>query len=71
MVFNLFESDHQLKGIIEYNSDLFEGDSVRIIVEKYSKFLSEIGANPLIHIGEIENRLEQEMNTELDFDFNF
>ncbi|MRX70059.1 amino acid adenylation domain-containing protein [Flavobacterium resistens] len=71
MVFNLFESDHQLKGIIEYNSDLFEGDSIQIIVEKYSKFLSEIAANPLINIGEIENRLVQEMNTELDFDFNF
>ena len=71
MVFNLFESKHQLKGIVDYNSDLFEEDTIQIIVSKFSKILNEIALNPLIKIGEIEGKLEQEINTTLDFDFNF
>jgi surfactin family lipopeptide synthetase A len=71
MVFNLFESKHQLKGIVDYNSDLFEEDTIQIIVSKFSKMLNEIALNPLIKIGEIEDKLEQEINTKLDFDFNF
>jgi amino acid adenylation domain-containing protein len=71
IVFNLFESNHVLKGIVDYNCDLFEGATIEMIVSKFSKILNEISINPLIQIGKIEARLEQEINTILDFDFKF
>lgn len=71
MVFNLFESKHQLKGTIDYNSDLFEEDTIQMIVSEFRKMLNEIVVNPLMKIGEIEDKLEQEIDTTLDFDFNF
>lgn len=71
IVFNLFENEHQLKGIVDYNSDLFEEDTIQIIISKFSKMLNEIANNPLVQLKKIECRLEQEINTTLDFDFNF
>lgn len=71
IVFNLFESEHQLKGTIDYNSDLFEEDTIQMIVSEFGKMLNEIVVNPLRKIGEIDDKLEQEINTTLDFDFNF
>ncbi|MFV8347173.1 amino acid adenylation domain-containing protein [Flavobacterium sp. ZB4P13] len=71
IVFNLFESNHLLKGGVDYNCDLFDEDTIQMIVSKFSEILNEIAINPLIQIGKIEARLEQEMNTALDFDFNF
>ncbi|BFM45582.1 hypothetical protein CFS9_42230 [Flavobacterium sp. CFS9] len=71
MVFNLFESKHQLKGTIDYNSDLFEEDTIHMIVSEFRKMLNEIVVNPLMKIGEIDDKLEQEIDTTLDFDFNF
>ena len=47
IVFNLFESNHQLKGIIDYNSDLFEEATIQMIVLKFSEILNEIVNNPL------------------------
>jgi amino acid adenylation domain-containing protein len=71
IVFNLFESNHQLKGVIDYNSDIFEEDAIQMIVVKFTKILNEIVNNPLIQIGKIEVGLEKKIETELDFDFNF
>jgi amino acid adenylation domain-containing protein len=71
IVFNLFESNHKLKGIIDYNSDLFEEDTIQMIVLKFSEILNEIVNNPLIQIDKIEVGLETKIKTALDFDFNF
>lgn len=71
LVFNLFESKQQLKGIIDYNSDFFEQDTIEIIVLKFIRILNEIILNPEIEINQIDDKLEQEIDTELDFDFNF
>ncbi|UWY30359.1 amino acid adenylation domain-containing protein [Flavobacterium sp. TR2] len=71
VVFNLFESDNRLKGIIEYNCDLFEEDTIEIIALKYNKILNEIVKNPLMKVDLIDARLEFEKSTALDFDFNF
>lgn len=71
LVFNLFEKDNRLKGIIDYNSDLFEEDSIQIIALKYSEILDEIVKNPLLNLDLIDIELETERNATFDFDFNF
>ncbi|WP_428229100.1 amino acid adenylation domain-containing protein [Flavobacterium sp.] len=71
IVFNLFESDNSLKGSIDYNSDLFEENTIQIIALKYCKILNEIKTNRLMKLDLIDDKLEFEKNTLLDFDFNF
>ena len=71
IVFNLFESDSRLKGIIEYNRDLFEEDTIQIIALKYNKILNEIIKDPSMIIDLMDAKLEPEKNTAFDFDFNF
>lgn len=71
IVFNLFENEGKLKGIIDYNNDLFEEDTVRIMVLKFNKILNEILKNPLLKIDLIDDKLEFEKNTSFDFEFNF
>jgi hypothetical protein len=71
IVFNFFESDNRLKGIIDYNCDLFEEDTMQIIALKYGKILNEVIDNPLMKVDLIDAKLEIEKNTAFDFDFNF
>ena len=71
IVFNLFESDNRLKGIIDYNCDLFEENTMQIIALKYIKLLNEIIKNPTIEIDLIDTKLEFEKSAAFDFDFNF
>lgn len=71
MVFNLFESEYKLKGIIDYNSDLFEKDTIRVIALKYGEILNEMVNNPLLKVDFIDAKLAFEKNTTLDFEFNF
>jgi len=71
LVFNLVEKDNKLKGVIDYNADLFEENTIQIIALRYSEILNEIVKNPLLGIDLINSELELENNTALDFDFNF
>ena len=71
VVFNLFESNNQLKGIIDYNADLFAPGTIKMIALKLDKILNEIVANPSISLNKIDEELEMEFNSALDFDFNF
>jgi amino acid adenylation domain-containing protein len=71
LVFNLVEKDNKLNGVIDYNTDLFEENSIQIIALRYSEILNEIVKNPLLCVNLINTELEVESNTALDFDFNF
>jgi surfactin family lipopeptide synthetase A len=71
LVFNLFESGYQLKGIIDYNSDLFEEDTIQRILLKFNKILKEVAVDPIVKLEMIEDSLENEKKVILDFDFNF
>ncbi|WP_281322348.1 amino acid adenylation domain-containing protein [Flavobacterium aestivum] len=71
IVFNLFESDNRLKGVIDYNSDLFEKETIQIIAIKYSNLLTEIIKNPSMTLDSIDIKLEFEKSAAFDFDFNF
>ena len=71
VVFNLFESNNRLKGIIDYNCDLFEEGTIEIIALKYSKLLNEIIKDPSMRIDLMDAKLELEKSTVFDFDFNF
>ncbi|GIQ60769.1 hypothetical protein Flavo103_39050 [Flavobacterium collinsii] len=71
IVFNLFENEGKLKGVIDYNNDLFAEDTVSIMVLRFNKILNEIVKNPLLKIDLIDDKLEFEKNTSLDFEFNF
>ena len=71
LVFNLFESNLKLKGLIEYNVDLFEKDTIEVIISKFIRILEEIALYPDIKLAMIDYRSEQEKNSAFDFDFNF
>ncbi|MBO9586225.1 MAG: amino acid adenylation domain-containing protein [Flavobacterium sp.] len=71
LVFNFIENDHKLKGIIEYNADLFDQDSIHIIALRYSEILHEILKNPLLNMDFNDYEIEVKSKTALDFDFNF
>lgn len=71
IVFNLFESENTLKGIIDYNSDLFDKNTIQVIGASYSTLLNEIVKNPATTLEAIDIRIELEKNTVSDFDFNF
>ena len=71
IVLNLAESDNKLKGIIDYNCDLFDKNTMQTIALKYSMILNEIIDNPLMKIDLIDAKLDIEKNTALDFEFNF
>ncbi|TCN55438.1 amino acid adenylation domain-containing protein [Flavobacterium circumlabens] len=71
MVFNLFESGNSLKGIIDYNRNLFDPDTIQIIAAQYSTLLNEILKNPAARLDSIDNKSELEKSTVSDFDFNF
>jgi surfactin family lipopeptide synthetase A len=71
VVFNLFESNNQLKGIIDYNADLFDPGTIKMIALKLDKILNEIVSNPSVTLNKIDEELQMELNSALDFDFNF
>ncbi|WP_166924900.1 non-ribosomal peptide synthetase [Flavobacterium poyangense] len=71
IVLNLAESDNRLKGVIDYNCDLFDKNTMQTIALKYSMILNEILNNPLTKIDLIDAKLDIEKNTALDFEFNF
>lgn len=71
IVFNLFESKDRLKGIIDYNCDLFEESTIKIIALKYCKLLNEVIKNPSMTVDLMDAKLEFEKSTAFDFDFNF
>lgn len=71
IVFNVFESNGKLKGIIDYNSDLYERETIAIIAQKYSNILRSIGKSSIDKIDLIDVKLDFEKNISFDFDFNF
>jgi hypothetical protein len=71
IVFNLFESEGTLKGIIDYNCDLFHKDTIQLIANKYDTLLNKILKNTSVKLDVIDIKLELEKNTVSDFDFNF
>ncbi|MCD0465159.1 non-ribosomal peptide synthetase [Flavobacterium sp. ENC] len=71
LVFNLYESDDRLKGIIDYNSDLFDKDTLQLLAATYTILLNEIVKNPSVRVEAIEAKIELEKSTVSDFDFNF
>jgi amino acid adenylation domain-containing protein len=71
IVLNLFESDNRIKGIIDYNSNLFKEETIQIIALKYSKLLGEISKSSLIKVDLLDFKLDFEKNTSLDFNFSF
>ncbi|WP_316634060.1 amino acid adenylation domain-containing protein [uncultured Flavobacterium sp.] len=71
LVFNLVEKENKLKGVMDYNADLFEENTIQIIALRYSEILNEIVKNPLLRLDLINSELEVESNTVLDFDFDF
>ncbi len=71
IVFNLFESENGLNGVIEYNSDLFEESTIQIIALKYCKVIDELIRNPSMQINLINIELEVEKSKTMDFEFNF
>ncbi|PAM96247.1 non-ribosomal peptide synthetase [Flavobacterium sp. IR1] len=71
VVFNFFESDDKLKAIVDYNTDLFDENTIEIITQKFSKILEQVISNPSVEIGGIDASLGFEKNTTFDFEFNF
>ncbi|OXG09133.1 amino acid adenylation domain-containing protein [Flavobacterium araucananum] len=71
IVFNVFESNGKLKGIIDYNADLYDPETIAIIAQKYCNLLSQIAQKSVEKIDLIDVKLDFEKNVSFDFDFNF
>ncbi|RUT69549.1 amino acid adenylation domain-containing protein [Flavobacterium cupreum] len=71
LVFNLYESDNRLKGIIDYNCDLYDRDTIQMIAVTYTILFNEIVKNPAARLDSIDTKMELEKSTVPDFDFNF
>ncbi|OMQ08259.1 non-ribosomal peptide synthetase [[Flexibacter] sp. ATCC 35103] len=69
IVINCFENDNKLKGIIDYNSDLFEQSTIDIIASKFCSLLEEISNDPFIKLDLITLKSELEKTISFDFDF--
>jgi amino acid adenylation domain-containing protein len=51
LVLNLWERGHEIRGVLEYNSDLFDRGTVERLVAHYSTLLASIVAQPDAPIG--------------------
>lgn len=71
LVFNWYESDNRLKGIIEYNCDVFDRDTIQLIAATYTILFNEIIKNPAAGLDSIDTKIALEKSTVPDFDFNF
>ncbi|MFH6951136.1 amino acid adenylation domain-containing protein [Flavobacterium sp. FlaQc-51] len=69
IVINCFENDNKLKGIIDYNSDLFELGTIDIIASKFCSLLEEISIDPFRKLDLITLKSELENTISFDFDF--
>ncbi len=73
VVFNVFEQEQELKGLIEFDSDLFDAGFMELLALKYCKILAEIEKEPFVPVAAVDDKLEEETDIPagLDFDFNF
>ncbi|MGX5687216.1 amino acid adenylation domain-containing protein [Chryseobacterium cucumeris] len=71
LVFNLFESDHKLKGTIDYNCNLYKEETIKSIATRYCNLLNEIIKTPEMKICLMDIQSKYRKNTKFDFDFNF
>jgi amino acid adenylation domain-containing protein len=62
LTFTVFDWDNELKGNIEYNSDLFNQDTIARLFNSFEIILNECVENPLIEIGRIPVLTETEKN---------
>ncbi|MEM1394839.1 MAG: condensation domain-containing protein, partial [Cyanobacteria bacterium P01_H01_bin.150] len=73
--FNLLETDRGLTGLVEYNTDIFDSNTITRMVEHYRNLLERIVANPQQRLSELQllNESEQHQllhewnNTEADY----
>ena len=71
LIFNFYESGHNVKGVIDYNCDLYAEDTIESMVVKFIMLLDLVSKNQSLKIGSINLKPEFEKNVVLDFDFNF
>jgi amino acid adenylation domain-containing protein len=72
LTLNLIESKSQLRGVIDYNCDIYSNYIIEKIVREYLKVLKRIINNPLLTIASINSDFDfEEENSLMDFNFNF
>jgi len=60
LVFSLRETSNGLEGSLEYSTDLFEGETVEQMLSHYRNVLSEIAADPDVHIEDVSLLSDEE-----------
>lgn len=71
MLFNLFENDHKLEGIVDYDRSLFDSDTIEIMTLKFQMILNEIVKDSSSQLDLINLHTKLEQDNMLEFDFNF
>jgi len=71
ILFECFENENGLAGIIEYNAALYSKETIEIIYLKWMKVIEIVGQNPAINIDEIDIQLDIEKVEEVKIEFNF
>jgi aspartate racemase len=57
---NFIDLGGELRGVIEYSTDLFEQETIDEMIQRYLNLLQSVVANPLIHLDELEILLPEE-----------
>ncbi len=72
LLFNLNESENRIKGSVDFNSNMFEEETISYIVSAYVNLLNEISRDPQKDVQLLSAYLILENeNSNLNFDFNF
>ncbi|HEU4712855.1 MAG TPA: amino acid adenylation domain-containing protein [Pyrinomonadaceae bacterium] len=69
LVFSLNETANSLEGSLEYSTDLFEAETVEQMLSHYRNVLSEIAADPNVHIEDV-SLLSDEERTRIITEWN-
>jgi hypothetical protein len=68
------QAGDQLWGVVEYNTDLFQPDTIAILLKRLTRIIGQVTAHPDLPLARIDGRIEEEMELEGDvrnIDFNF
>ncbi|MEM9919956.1 MAG: condensation domain-containing protein, partial [Bacteroidota bacterium] len=71
MVFNFYESEGQLKGIVTYSCERYSLETIQIIVIRLERLLECLIENPLVSLDAMQLLADFEREQAIDFNFNF
>ncbi len=69
--FNFFETNDILSAVLSYNNNIYDEESIKLIVLKYKKLINKIISSPTTQIVDLDIALDFEKQKTVDINFNF